>query len=60
MIEEIGDVCDDEEEYGEYQALRGEQEIVWESCHTRFGDEKTSCFDEFQTVRTTKKQVRVG
>jgi hypothetical protein len=60
VIEEIGDVSDDEEEYGEYQDLRGAQENDWESFHTRFEDEKTSWFDEFQTVRTTKKQVLVG
>jgi hypothetical protein len=60
VIEEIGDVSDDEEEYGEYQNLRGAQENDWESFHTRFEDEKTSWFDEFQTVRTTKKQVLVG
>jgi hypothetical protein len=60
VIEEIGDVSDDEEEYGEYQGLRGAQEDDLESFHTRSEDEKTSWFDEFQTVRTTKKQVRVG
>ena len=59
MIEEIGDVSDDEEEYGEYQGLRGEQEDDWEMFRTCSEDEKTSWFDEFQTVRTTKKQVRV-
>ena len=59
VIEEIGDVSDDEEEYGEYQGLRVEQEDDWEMFRTRSEDEKTSWFDEFQTVRTTKKQVRV-
>lgn len=58
VIEEIGDVSDDEEEYGEYQGLRVEQEDNWET--SRSESEKASWFDEFQTVRTTKKQVLVG
>lgn len=60
VIEEIGDVSDDEEEYGDYQGLRGEQEDDWDTFQTRSENEKASWFDEFQTVRTTKKQVRVG
>lgn len=57
VIEKIGDVSDDEEEYGEYQGLRGAQEDDWESYRSE--SEKASWFNEFQTVRTTKKQVRV-
>jgi hypothetical protein len=59
VIEEIGDVSDDEEEYGEYQELRGQQESEWEALHLSQAEEKTSWFDEFQTVRITKKQVQV-
>lgn len=58
VIEEIGDVSDDEEDYGEFQGLRVEQQNEWEDY--RVEGEKTSWFDEFQTVRTTSKQVRVG
>lgn len=58
VIEEIGDVSDDEEDYGEFQGLRAEQENEWEAYRSE--SEKASWFDEFQTVRTTKKQVRVG
>jgi hypothetical protein len=55
VIEEIGDVSDDEEEYGECQELRGQQEDE----HIRPEFEKTSWSDEFRTVRTTKEQVLV-
>ena len=59
MIEEIGDVSDDEEEYGEFQKLRGQEENDWEAHHVGQEVGKTSWFDEFQTVRKTKKQVLV-
>lgn len=55
VIEEIGDVSDDEEEYGEFQALRSQQDDE----HTRLEIENTSWFDEFQTVRKTKEEVLV-
>jgi hypothetical protein len=55
VIEKIGYVSDDEEEYGEFQQLRGQQEDE----HIRPEFEKTSWFDEFQTVRTTREQVLV-
>jgi hypothetical protein len=59
VIEEIGDVYDDEEDYGELQELRGQQENDWEALHISQTVEKISWFDEFQTVRITKKQVQV-
>jgi hypothetical protein len=55
VIEEIGEVSDDEEDYGEFQYLRGQ----WADEHPRPEFEKSSWFDEFQTVRKTKKQVLV-
>lgn len=58
VIEEIGDISDDEEEYGEFQEVRAELENPC-SQYSRFADEKKSWFDEFQTVRTTKAQVAV-
>lgn len=59
VVEDIGEVSDDEEEYGEFQVLRGQQGSDWEAHYTSQADEKKSWFDEFQTVRTTKKQVLV-
>ena len=56
VIEEIGDVSDDEEDFGEFQGLRVEAN-EWENY--RAEGETASWFDEFQTVRTTRKQVRV-
>lgn len=58
VIEEIAEVDDDEEEAGEFRALRGEQDDEIQNFHERSADEKTSWFDEYQTVRTTKKDVR--
>lgn len=58
VIEEIGDISDDEEEYGEFQEVRADSENPY-SQYVPFADEKKSWFDEFQTVRTTKKQVFV-
>jgi hypothetical protein len=55
VVEEIGDVSDDEDDYGEFQELRGQQEDE----HIRREIERTSWFDEFQTVRKTTKQVLV-
>jgi hypothetical protein len=55
VIEEIGAVSDDEEDYGEFQDLHGQ----WEDEYVRPEFEKSSWFDEFQTVRKTKKQVLV-
>lgn len=51
-IEEIAEVSDDEEEYGQYQALRGEHENEireWEAVN-----DGASWFDEYQTARRRK------
>lgn len=53
VIEEIGDVSDDEEDYGEYQALRGEHSNEIQ-IGERSANEKTSWFDEYQTARLYK------
>lgn len=59
VVEEIGEVSDDEEDYGEFQELRCQKETDSEAHYTGQTDEKKSWFDEFQTVRTTKKQVLI-
>ncbi len=56
MIEEIGAVSDDEEDFGEFQALRGEQQHEIQATFQR-KDEKTSWFDEYQYVRNSKKEL---
>lgn len=52
VIEEIGEVSDDEEEYGDFQAARVGQE---REVRERRLDAGGSWFDEYQTVRKTKK-----
>ena len=56
VIEEIGYVSDDEEDFGEFQAIRGEQQHEIQASYER-KDEKVSWFDEYQTVRNTNKEV---
>ena len=58
VIEEIGYVSEDEEEFGDFQALRAEQEKGVAEIARR-GGEKESWFDQYQTVRYTKKQVGI-
>ncbi|KAF2160724.1 hypothetical protein M409DRAFT_70256 [Zasmidium cellare ATCC 36951] len=61
VVEDIADISDDDdEEFGEFQAMRGEQESEYHSWQTREADETTSWFDEYQTVRSSNKDVRVG
>lgn len=43
VIEELGEVLDDEEEYGEFQLMRGQHEHPWETQHAH---QKASWFDE--------------
>ena len=54
VIEEIADVSDDEEEYGDLQMLR-----VDEAEGSRERQKGTSWFDEFQTVRKTNHSVKM-
>ncbi|KAK4615805.1 hypothetical protein CLAFUW4_10548 [Fulvia fulva] len=49
-------VSDDEEDYGEFQAVRGQHE---HETIERRADEKVSWFDEYQTARVTNMEVRV-
>jgi len=52
VIEEIGEVDEDEEIYGEYQAERQEVDDefkIWNG----FNEHGRSWFDEYQTVRNT-------
>ena len=56
MIEEIADVSDDEEEYGDLQEARAEQD---NEVREHFVEKGSSWFDEFQTVRKTKHGVNV-
>ncbi|KAK4501324.1 hypothetical protein PRZ48_007132 [Zasmidium cellare] len=60
VVEEIADVSDDEEEVGEFQAMRGEQESEGHSWQKRSAEETSSWFDEYQNVRTSNKDVRVA
>lgn len=61
VIEEVGEVSDDEEDYGEYQALRQEQgQKVQESKNRKPAKVGGSWFDEYQTVRNSNKEVRVN
>lgn len=52
VIEEIGHVSDDEEDYGEYQYVRNEQQDEMKQQPVEFG---RNWFDEYQLVRTSKK-----
>ena len=56
IIEEIGNISDDEEDFGEFQAMRGEQQHEIQTLYQR-KDEKISWFDEYQYVRNTNKEV---
>jgi hypothetical protein len=56
VIEEIGEVDDDEEDYGEYQGQR--QEVGSEFRDLEDHMEGTSWFDEYQKSRTTYKGQR--
>lgn len=58
VIEEIGETSDDEEEYGEFQEARVELANPY-AQYNPFADEKKSWFDEFQTARTTNKEVNI-
>ncbi|KUJ23748.1 uncharacterized protein LY89DRAFT_776002 [Mollisia scopiformis] len=56
VIEEIGEISDDEEDYGDYQGMRIEVEdevSVWEETVTG----GSSWFDEYQTSRTTYRKT---
>lgn len=54
VIEEVGYVSDDEEDYGDYQYIRNEQEDeIWQMQQPAGG----SWFDEYQTVRVMKKEL---
>jgi hypothetical protein len=57
VIEEIGEVSDDEEDYGEYQGQRKEvdDEVkTWEKDTVQAG----SWFDEYQTSRKVEKKMK--
>lgn len=56
VIEDIADVSDDEEEYGDLQELRIEQD---DEMRERKVEKGSSWFDEFQTVRKTSLSVKV-
>lgn len=56
VVEEIGYVSDDEEDYGEYQYLRNEQEDEIRQVGL---DADVSWFDEYQTVRKSKKELEL-
>ncbi|KAK5126771.1 hypothetical protein LTR85_009705 [Meristemomyces frigidus] len=55
VIEEIGEVSDDEEEYGEFQSARKEDGREIYSADQEKGG---SWFDEYQTVRKSNKELR--
>ena len=55
MIEDMAEVSDDEEEYGDFQYQRIEENDI-NAARVAAGG---SWFDEYQTVRKTKKEVRV-
>ncbi|EME80557.1 uncharacterized protein MYCFIDRAFT_177498 [Pseudocercospora fijiensis CIRAD86] len=59
VIEDMAPVSDDEEEYGDFQALRQEQEYEIQEKLERGEDEKVSWFDSYQTSRETYQTVRV-
>jgi hypothetical protein len=56
VIEDIADVSDDEEAYGDLQEARMEQD---NEIREHFVDKGLSWFDEFQTVRKTNHGVNV-
>jgi hypothetical protein len=59
VIEDIGEVSDDEEEYGDYRALRKEQGREMQD-QTEQQDAGGSWFDEYQTVRRSYKSLILG
>ncbi|KAF7192107.1 hypothetical protein HII31_06493 [Pseudocercospora fuligena] len=59
VIEDMAPVSDDEEEYGDFQALRQEKEYEIQEKLERGKDEKASWFDSYQTARETYQTVRV-
>ena len=60
VIEDIAPVDDDEEEYGDFQAIRKEQSYEIQEKMERGDDEKQSWFDEYQGARETWGKVEVG
>ncbi|KAI5357295.1 hypothetical protein Slin14017_G123040 [Septoria linicola] len=60
VIEDIAPVDDDEEDYGDFQAMRVEQELEVQQKMERSADEKVSWFDEYQTARETWGSVKIG
>ena len=56
VIEDIADVSDDEEVYGDLREARIEQE---NEIRDHFVEKGLSWFDEFQTVRKTNHSVNV-
>ena len=55
MIEDVADVADDEEAFGNFQFQRVEQEYEIREGQLTAGG---GWFDQYQTVRRTEKQLK--
>jgi Poly(ADP-ribose) polymerase catalytic domain len=58
VIEEIGEVSDDEENYGDYQKQRHGAENEFKEWQTEDAPKSGSWFDEYQTSRTAKAKIK--
>ena len=57
MIEEIGEVSDDEEVYGDLQEMRTDRD---DEIREHFVEHGGNWFDEFQLVRKTNHGVKMA
>ncbi|TKA76875.1 hypothetical protein B0A55_03197 [Friedmanniomyces simplex] len=60
VIDEIAEVSDDEEDYGDFQEMRNAREEMREEAREEAHWQGGSWFDEYQTVRKTKREVELG